>query len=256
MKTMRLKPALQYRIPDLLKGAGIFYGIMVLVLLVIYTLLTITVGRDSNSTGSFSGYGMASTISTFIFGLCMIRSDLRLLLQNGASRRTAYAATLCAAVVVALLLAVAGELLSTAAQVLLAGQSSFRVTDIYWLTFAPEGPGSASLLQHIESIACYFGLFLSAFLCGGFLSMLYYRLNTFWTWLVSIAVPVLLFAGGPLLAIRLAQFPFFVDFVNFIGSMLMGSPWTFCLLFLFIGAVFAAVTWLLLRRAPVKAAKR
>lgn len=256
MKTMNLRPALKCRLSDLLKSAGLFYGVMILVLIFSFVVLQIAITRGSDTRGNFSAYGMAATICTFVLGITVIRADLRLFLQNGVGRRTTFVAEFCSMVVIALGLAVAGELLVTAAQAVFAGSTSnFIVVDLYQLMFANGNYAVLSLTQHIESIACFFTLFFSAFLCGSFISMVYYRLNTLWTVLISIAVPVLIFAVGPYIFIWLAQFQVFMDLIALIGRMIAGSPWTFSLLFLIIGLVFALLTWLLMRRAPVKPAK-
>ena len=93
---------------------------------------------------------------------------------------------------------------------------------------------------------------------GQLCSALYWRLNKFWTILISVAVPlVLIFGSAPLLtwldttsAGRAA-----VEALAAFGRFLAASPWNAAAVLLAMGAAFFALSWLLLRRAMIRPAK-
>ena len=93
---------------------------------------------------------------------------------------------------------------------------------------------------------------------GQFCSALYWRLNKFWTILISVTVPlVLIFGSVPLIswlgttsAGRAA-----VEALAAFGRFLAASPWNMAAVLLAMGAAFFTVTWLLLRRAMIRPAK-
>lgn len=96
----------------------------------------------------------------------------------------------------------------------------------------------------------------SAFLAD--VAALYWRLNKFWTILISVTVPlVLIFGSVPLIswlgttsAGRAA-----VEALAAFGQFLAASPWNAAAVLLAMGAAFFALSWLLLRRAMIRPAK-
>ena len=93
---------------------------------------------------------------------------------------------------------------------------------------------------------------------GQLCSALYWRLNKFWTVLLSVAVPLaLIFGSVPLLdwmsSTHAGQTV--VRALAAFGRFLMASSWNMSAVLLAMGAAFFAVTWPLLRRANIRAAK-
>ena len=122
-----------------------------------------------------------------------------------------------------------------------------------------EGPSAGTGIGGLARGAIFsavVGWMLAAL--GQLCSALYWRLNKFWTILISVAVPLaLIFGSVPLLtwldttsAGRAA-----VEALAAFGRFLAASPWNAAAVLLAMGAAFFAVTWLLLRRAMIRPAK-
>lgn len=239
---MKLKPAFRYQLIDYLKSSGVFFLVMVAV-----TTATLILAARVSGTMSFSAFGFASVIFMFVMGIVAIRSNLRLCLQFGVSRRTGFAAALLATVCIALILSVAGELLMIAAQAVGHGLSNLTLWDTYQALFlgSPEIPMSFG--QHLGSALFNTALSVAACLFGMFFSLMFWRLNKFWTIAVAIAIPVFLNVV-PWLLYRLG-----IDLTPLVNWMIK-APGNFILVGLAVALFFTLINWLLLRRANIKAA--
>ncbi|MGE4483917.1 MAG: hypothetical protein AB7C97_02260 [Oscillospiraceae bacterium] len=248
---MNLKPIFRYRLANNLRGVGVFFGIMALIMaaaIIGFTSVYMRIGN--NVSGSFSAYGFASAVALFVFGITAIREDVRLALQNGTSRLTVFSAEVLSLVATAVILAAAGEALTALGQALTKSYDNLRIVDIFQLLFWQSSTESGmTFLQHAGSAACMTAMFICADLAGMFLSLIFYRLNKGWTITVAIAGPLLIFNGLPFLIYKFSGF-FFP-----IGKFIVGSPQNFVLSMLLAAMITGAFNWLLLRHAPVKAAK-
>ena len=241
---MNLKPAYRYQFGGLLKSGAVFYLIMT-VATAGYLIAASRLGR--NSTTNFTAYGLSFTIFMFVVGIVSIRNDIRLCLQLGVSRRTTFIGDILAAISVALILGIAGELLMGFAQYIARGIPNCSVSDLYQLIYL--GPETTpTLVQHLLGALFNAGLFMAASLFGIFFSLMFWRLNKIWTVIVAIAIPFVL-NGGPILLVRLG-----VD-VSPYFKWAISSPYNFILSCLIVSALLAMIDWLLLRKANVKAAR-
>lgn len=249
MNRMNIGPALKYKIKGSIVSIAIFYLIMVLVTAAfIIGAINIRVNVDGNSYSSFSGFGIAAAIFMFITGIVAVREDLRLFMQNGIGRRTAFAAQLMAAAVSAAVLAVMGEILLKISQGFIKDKPNLVISDFYYIIFAEKNISRNLFVQSLESVAVYLAMFICAYMAGVFISMMFYRLNKIWTVVVAVGVPVFIFIGLPIIISRLdisLRRP--VEFV-------LGSPVIYIGFYFIIGLAIAFCSWLLLRRAPVKPA--
>lgn len=255
MTNMNIRPAFRYRLNEAVKGAAIFFGVMILVTAGIAGLIFYTTDRGGTISGSFSGFGISAAIAMLITGICTIREDLRLMLQNGVGRRTVFAAEVLVILIVSLLLAVAGELLIVVGQAATSGWQNFYITDLFQIAFFSGTGENLSLAAHLECILCFLGLYTSFNLAGIFCSLLFYRLNKMWTIIVAVGTPLFFFVGLPVLLAQKLIPDFLISAVGWIFRFAFSTTWAMLLTLAVTAALIAAVNWLLLRRAPVKPVK-
>ena len=255
MNTMNLRPAYKYRFCDMVKGIGVFYAIMVVVMTSVMGMVSYTASNGSEVTGSFSAFVFAASITLFIIGITTIREDLRLMLQNGIGRRTVFVSELLVVLSVSLLLCVAGELLITIGQAVSANRSNVVITDIYQMLYTNGSNYHMSLTQHVESIALAFGIYMFANLAGMFISLLFYRLNKMWMLITAIGVPIFIFIGLPVILTQTRPGLLLESVFNMIVAFALKSPWALLICFLLTAVLIGIVNWLMMRRAPVKPVK-
>ena len=244
MKTS-FKSAFRYQFLSFLKSAAVFY----LIIVVITTaFLIVSVHFAADSSTNFTGNGVSSAIFMFVVGIVYIRSDLRLCLQFGVSRRTAFISEILAVLSVSAVLAVAGELLTAIAQVVVLSNPNSFVGDVYQLIYMDAARALLTFGQHMFSALINTSMFFCASLIGMFFSLMFWRLSKLWTIVVAIAIPFAI-NGVPILLVRLGLN--FNPFMEWVAS----SPFCFALTCLTIAVPAALIDWLLLRRANIKAAK-
>ncbi|MEA4895010.1 MAG: hypothetical protein VB064_07070 [Oscillospiraceae bacterium] len=244
---MNLKPAFRYQFQGALKSAIVFSLIMLAVLAI---FSVVTVGGYGESRATFIGYGVSAAIFMFVMGIVSIRSDLRLCLQFGVSRRTAFVSEILALLTLSAVLAVTGELITGLAQaaVLNAPSEHVFVCDLYQIIYLKSGFVQLSFAQHIMSALVNTGLLLSLTMTGMFFSLLFWRLSKVWTVLVAISIPILLNLV-PWLLLKVGFNP--APFVAWV----LRSPFYYVLTCLAVAVFFGIINWFLLRVANIKAAK-
>ncbi len=244
---MNLRPAFRYQFRSALKSAIIFSLIMLAILAV---FSAVTVGGYAESRATFVGYGISAAVFMFVVGIVSIRSDLRLCLQFGVSRRSSFVSEILALLTLSALLSVAGELITGLAQamVLKAPSEHVFVCDLYQIMYLKNGFAQLSFAQHIMSGLVNTGLLLSLTLIGMFFSLMFWRLSKVWTVLVAISIPILInLVPWLLLKIGFDPAPFI--------AWVLRSPIYYILTCLAIAALFGTTNWLLLRKANIKAPK-
>lgn len=252
MKAMNLRPAFLYRFKDLLKAAALSFAV--------YTGITIAfliisgIFTTANNYFSLSFYSFASSITIFVFGICSIRDDLRFCIQHGVGRRTVFVSVSLSIACIAVIFAVAGETILAVMQALSSTRENIAIYDIYQLIFL-DAAATMTLSQHLLSIVFNISCFILVGMAGMFVFLVFYRLSKIWTIIVAISVPVLLVFGVPLipngqLGASLANV--LLQFFNWILS----GTWAWVLFSIAAAIVFAVFNCLLMRRAPVTAAKR
>lgn len=242
---MRLKPALNYELRNMLLSSASFFAVIVVIVIV-----SVFATGINGSSVSFNGYCVASTICLFVFGIVEPRSCLRLCAQLGVSRRSAFIGNLAAAVATALALAVAGEFLLALGRFISGGK--LFIADLYQIIYLGDWDTAGAPLtavQHLMSIVFNTLLMISAYCGGMFLSCLFWRLNKIWTVVTAVSIPVLLNLI-PLLIYRSAAATrvisaFFSWTVASVGNLLS--------IFVLLGLICAVIAWLLVRKANIKA---
>lgn len=248
---MNWKPGFLYQLGDFIKGAGVFY-LIIAVFIVSFSFL-----GSINRAGffSFSGFGIIAAICLFVFGVVNPRPNLRLCVQLGISRRTAFITQLLAILVTSILLAAAVELLSGLAQVAFAHRSNMVFVDFYQLLYLGPDKITLTFSQHLASLLLNLGIMITFFTGGMFFTFLFWRLNKVWTVIVAISIPVLCNLI-PLTVHRVgAVFPAFAHFENAVIAWLGYSAWNLLWFCILLSAVFVMVDWLLVRQANIKEPK-
>ena len=244
---MNIKPAFRYQFSSFLKGSAVIYLILMVVVAAIM-IGTMRISTDSTSTISFTGFSITATIYLFVMGIVEIRNDLRLCLQCGISRRTAFISELMAVLAASVILPIAGELLTGIAQAISANNSRLFVADLYQLIYVGADTTSLTLSQHVLSALFNTSLMFAAYLGGMFFSLMFWRLNRLWTIVVGISIPVLInLIPNVLVWLGVDLTPF----INWISS----SVGCFVLFFALFAVLVGIIDWLLLRRANIKEAK-
>lgn len=257
MKTINLRPSFRYRFHDSLRGMGIFFGIMVIITALVTGSYIWTCRHFGGETSSvtFSAYGFAATVALFVSGIACIREDLRVGIQHGISRRTSFVATLLSTVLISLILSVAGELLMAGAQAISANYNNLRIADMYQMMYTDWQQGGLNFVQHLDSVVINFATFLLANMIGMLISLVFYRLNRAWTIIVAVGVPVFVFIVLPIL-MSIYVPDALLRLMASTMEWIMSSPWYLVLFLAVCAVVAAAINWLLIRRAPIKAAKK
>ena len=256
MHHANIKTAFRYKFTSSLGSMLIFYLVMVVVMAgaVIGALrvspLNFSVGIGTSTEGHFSGYGMAAMIFLFVIGIVSIREDLRLFMQHGIGRRSLFITEILMIPTLSLMLAIGGELLVTIGRALTIPRSTIIISDLYQQIFmADSQKAGMDMMAHLESVLLFFALFVFTYASGMFISLIFYRLNKMWTIVVAIGVPLFLIFGLPALIIT-----FKLDLIKPI-EVLLSSFWLYFAFIMAFSVLINLFNWLMLRRAPVKAAK-
>ncbi|MEA4823112.1 MAG: hypothetical protein VB111_03245 [Clostridiaceae bacterium] len=237
--------AIKYRFRDSLRAVRV-YGAIVLGLAILTWLITLfdfhiyINGVHSNGAG---GFQFGALIFVFVAGICTVREDLRLFLQNGMGRKTLFYTELFNAA----LLAVSGALISFVTDLIFfipgwadpydTGYSAFR-----------ENFASASYFQSYAILLA--GLMLAVAL-GMFISMSFYRMNKAWTIITAVGVPLVVMNGiGSLGVLVVRKYSGIMKILKTILEM----PMLCAAALLVIAVILLIFDWLLMRRAPVKVA--
>lgn len=246
-----LKPAIQYDLREYLRPAGVFFGVIVLVL-VFFAVQIMAV--DGNESARFTGMGIASGIFLFVLGVADIREKLRLMNQFGLSRSTAYGALVVSLAILAVGLSAAMEAASALFQLGFGG-NSLRAGDLYQMIYlgGADTYQTMTLSQHLVSVLFSACLILSLAILGQFFSLLFWRLSKRWIVAVAVGIPILCnlvpWTVFRISAIQPGLTRAAAALFHFWGA----SPWNFILTCLILTAVGVAVNWLLLRRAVIRA---
>ena len=248
--------AFRYEVRNYFRAAAILWLAMALIPAAMMAIAYFLAGETA-AESSFNGYSVAVGMFGLVLGMVSLRENQRVLNQNGVSRRSAFLADVAALAVAAVLVAVGVSVIMGAYQAVLGGQGRLLITDLYQVLY--EGPSAGTGIGGLARGAIFsavVGWMLAAL--GQFCSALYWRLNKFWTILVSVAVPLaLIFGSAPLVSWMdtTSAGQAAVEALAAFGRFLAASPWNAAAVLLAMGAAFFAVTWLLLRRAMIRPAK-
>lgn len=249
--SIALNRAVRYGIRNYLRAAGILLLVMLLIPLVLWVMLATLGGNGS----SFNGYSLSVGVFGLVLGMVGIRENLRMLNQNGVSRRTAFLAEIIAQAAVAVLVSLGVTVILAVYRALPGLMARVEVSDVYQMIYGSAATGAAGYLRlTVFSAALAFALAG----VGQFWSVLYWRLSKFWTVTVSIAIPLVVIFGPAALLTAVGDSAVGESIVRAaaaFGRFFVGSVWNAILVFLALAAVSFGLSWLLVRRAVIRGAK-
>ena len=249
--SVALNRAVRYEIRNYLRAVGILLLVMLLIPLALWVMLATLGGQGSN----FNGYSLSVGVFGLVLGMVGIRENLRMLNQNGVSRRTAFLAEIIAQAAVAVLVSLGAAVILALYRAIPGLMARVEVSDVYQMLY---GSGSMGLAGYLRLAAFSAAMALSLAGVGQFWSVLYWRLSKFWTVMVSISIPIVLIFGPAALLTAAGDSPVgdaIVRAAAAFGRFFAGSVWNGVLVFLLIGAVSFGLSWLLVRRAVIRGVK-
>lgn len=263
---MKLKSAVRFYIKDFMKPVIIFYGILLAVFALQVTLVSLLHGSDSTG-----GMGPAVNIFMLVMGMNAFKSQFKLFLQNGLSRKTLFTGFLFGVLILAAAMAVLDLAFGCLQGLFFTYQSPYM--ERFGILYASD---AASLG---DGLLWSFFSYLALGMIGFFITSLYYRLNKALKLTVSIGVPVTIFvvlplidslyAGGVIIPFCLKAIAFCmgyssnVNIMNVLIEWIMGGasgmitpdslhPYQAMLCSAGFTVVAASLSFLLIRRATVK----
>lgn len=252
---MNILSAYKFQTKSWLRGIVIFFSIITAIDVVglIENLIEKTVDADVNSV--VSGQDAALVIFAFIAGIATFSEFFHMLAQNGVSRKSISVSKPLVALTVSAILAAVNFLLMQIFALIPLGDKSVNTVTSSEMLYHQYFDNVGSVAGIFTSLLWTFALCAAAITAGGLIAALMYRLPKygkflFWggIWaLFVIVLPVikwLCFDG----AIWKALF----DFVLFATGVGKGNPFAMIITCSVIFAVTSVLTWLLMRRMPVK----
>lgn len=241
---MKIRAMTKWSIESFLSSFGAFYLIMLL-------LNLFAVGAHALHTQegfSYNGNDISLAVMLLVIGMILFGSALRFGLASGVSRRSTFVGNLAAL----LFTSAAGTAVMS---LLIWGNYAFtgQYSGILYMLYDAY-LGNAGLGGQAALLAAVFCLSLAFGSLGYFLGGAFYRLGRLGRIVLPIALPVGLFGLLPMILTLLpdAALQKLVEGLLTIGRFLAVSPWRPALLCLAVAAFFLALSWLLIRRAPLK----
>jgi hypothetical protein len=250
---MRIKSAYKYQLNELKKPAIIYYGIIVILCILIGVAETIW-----NADGYISGLDAATVIFLFVCGLNAFKAPFHMFMANGVSRKSLFLGTAAAFATAAVGMALIDGVIGLTMSALTPYSSAFSFQYGGW--YGLYAGANETFPMIIGGFVWRTASYMAASLVGLFLTTAYYRMSKPVKLLVSIGIPVLLFIVYPIVdaavfagAITMT-ISHVIGWVSGLASRLLGAgnPYISVLFDVFWIALLGVLTWLLTRRATVK----
>lgn len=251
---MNILASYRYQMLDFKKSILCYYLIFVGVLIILPLAAYLTAPEYTHV--SFNGLDFVSLIFLFVMGLCTFKENFLLLLQNGISRKTFFTGKLLTFLSAALIISVFDKiifgLLTLCSRVVPWIQAPMLATRTAWpnpdITVFSSEFTTGDLA--VDFISEFFSA-LSILAVGGFITILFYRLNKAGKLAVSIGVPALCIIGLPLIDIYITHGTL-SSLLEIISTWVAESEFHSILSDLITFFIFSILAFLLLRRMPVK----
>jgi hypothetical protein len=236
---MRLKTASKYIFSEMKNSVLIFY--LAILLLIVFLAVSV-----SGVKGSISGMEMTSSIFLFILGLNSFKKNYLFLISNGVPRRTQFKSFFLAAMPIAAGMAV----IDSALGIIFNRISNFN--SLFNMIILIEHKYRKYIYFLLWSIALY----MCAITLGYFITLAYYRMNKIQKICISIGVPVFFTMVLPYILYNFCSTTTVNWVYNGITTMfgVTGSygPISAVVVFLVSTVLLSALSYLLIRKAPVK----
>jgi hypothetical protein len=250
---MRIKSAYKYQLNELKRPAIIYYGIIV-----VLCILVVVAKKIWDFDGSFSGFDAATIIFLFVCGLNAFKAPFHMFIANGISRKAMFLSSIAAFATAAVGMAMVDSVIGLGMSALTPYASAFSFQYGEWYGLFAGARETCPMI--VGGFVWRTVSYMTAALIGLFLTTAYYRMNKPVKLLVSIGVPVLLFVVWPIVdatsfgGAMTTAIMHALGWVSSLASRLLGagSPYIAVLFDVFWIALLGFLTWLLMRRATVK----
>lgn len=237
---MKLKKVSKYMLSEMKNSILIFY------LVILFITIFFSVSASDGNT-SFNGMEMASSIFLFVLGLNSFKTNYLFLLSNGIPRRTQFRGFFLAAISVAAGIAVINRIFEALFTRVINYNNMFDM--IYKQVTQSPVNSTISILWSIT-------VSMFAITLGYFITLAYYRMAKTLKIIISIGVPAFFFVILPYFAFKWSS----IETINRVESTirtLFGvngeyRPMNAVVTFLVLTVVLSALSYLLIRKAPVK----
>jgi hypothetical protein len=230
----QFKQVTRYTLLDTVNGVCVVLAVMVAVMLFIYLMV-----RQSNF--SINGGEFAFWIFFLVLGAAGIREQLRLFIQLGTSRWTAWGGQLLGTGAGALLCV----LILEAAERLSSGKLFFSTYKLLYLDGAFQG---ITLGQRLTGMVMSLSLMLCLFLLGSMLSLLFWRLGRYG----KIAVVALFVLIPWCLGIAAERFYAVAQALLGVVRFWAVNPWNLTGTIVAVAVILAGITAALLKTAQIR----
>lgn len=213
-------------------------------------------------TMNFSGMEATSWITFFITGIICATLWIKNSMANCIPRRKEFLSALASIAIFTVFL-VAGNYIINFICEMISEKAYYGAWDLQFGMENDRGKllaGGEKFLYHFAGVIYNYIAIVSCFIGGYFIGMLYYRMNTALKIIVSVGVPAAMFVGIPVVMYILAlngvlsnEFMYNLGVqVGRISAMISGSELLTILEILAEALVFGGLSFLLIRKAPVK----
>lgn len=243
-----MKKAIKYHLFEMRKAILIYYGIMLMILILLGGL----VGIQTNN-GSIGGMEFSTAIFIFIAALNSFTESFKMFLQNGLSRKTLFYSYAASTVIISIFMAFISSISAIVMDIFFINDPLFLQT--YGTRYLGEG---TAIIQIIEGFLWTSFLYMLMAMLGYFVRLLYYRMNTKLRVLVSVGVPAFWIVGLPFIEYnwtngRISQG--MVDFFAYAFGLANGyNPYYFMVTAAITLIILGALSYGLVRKAVVKTA--
>lgn len=216
----------------MISGVLVMLGVLILTDYIFYR----TGGFDLSQSSVPGTVEMTAGVFSLLIGLLYFRPHFRVALANGISRKTFMVANLPVAALVAVVFTIGNQVI-------------VNVHNLIWPVTTIGSVAYQNQLNWLWSILVQFTLYFMLICLGWFVSFIYYRSNTLFKWIISLAASFVFFL--PTIAPQdysMSIAPAIHDFLVWCRYGFVRAP----LMLLIFSAVLFEFTFLLMYRAPLK----
>ncbi len=243
---MRLKSVVKYNLYDIRYGVMVYYTVIAAIMgLLVFMQQSKIV--NIGSSGFVSG-AEASAIFLFVCGLNSFKQNYLYLSTNGITRKAQFYGFLISSVIIAAAMAFIDTVSTNIINVFI----DYR--PMFYLMFRDFTAESSQILITLMNFLWNAAVYLLAFVIGYFITTLYYRMSKILKIIVSVGVPSLFIIGSPMLASYLYRIGYLNEFsaaIKFLADG-NGNANVNIISIVLETAIIAGLSYLLVRRAPVK----
>ena len=242
---MKIKPMLMYQ----LKGMTRSYFVVMAAVLAL-TLGSAIMASFTGNIGMLGGMELTTIIYLIIASINCYGEELKLSIQNAASRKTFYISTAICVVITAFVSGLGDTVLSVIGNACETTENSFNFASMYEQAYNDNYLNTSPVaMDYVKSFVLRFACYAGVLGFGKFVGALYYRLSKSLKIIVTLGVYLLIVATFTIDSLYLSQI-----IVTKIGNTMMWAQensFNCALLGAAAAVIFFAASWIFTRRARV-----